>query len=133
MEDILIALYYIAAIAVIVLHYTGWLADRGLEWIVYVVLVLMFQQLLAPQQLPAPLAPLVQSLLPQRWVDALGPTSLHLVSLFISFMAVLLIWGLASRLIKMLIQASPLSALDRLGGAAFGTLRGVLVALLLVL
>jgi len=45
LEDILIALYYIAAIAVIVLHYTGWLADRGLEWIVYVVLVLMFPML----------------------------------------------------------------------------------------
>ena len=45
MEDILIALYYVAAIAAIVLHYTGWLADRGLEWIVYVVLVLMFQML----------------------------------------------------------------------------------------
>ena len=28
MENILIALYYVAAIVVIVLHYVGWLADR---------------------------------------------------------------------------------------------------------
>ena len=42
MEDILIALYYVAAIIVIVLHYIGWLEDRGLEWVVYVVAVLLF-------------------------------------------------------------------------------------------
>ena len=45
MEDILIALYYVAAIIVIVLHYTGWLADRGLEWIVFVIAVLLFPML----------------------------------------------------------------------------------------
>jgi len=45
MEDVLIALYYVAAIAAIALHYTGWLADRGLEWLVYVVAVLLFPML----------------------------------------------------------------------------------------
>ncbi len=45
MEDILIALYYVAAIAVIILHYIGWLEDRGLEWIVYLVAVLLFPML----------------------------------------------------------------------------------------
>lgn len=45
MEDILIALYYVAAIVVIVMHYIGWLEDRGLEWIVYVVAVLLFPML----------------------------------------------------------------------------------------
>ncbi len=45
MEDILIALYYIVAIVVIVMHYIGALEDRGLEWIVYVVAVLLFPML----------------------------------------------------------------------------------------
>jgi Flp pilus assembly protein TadB len=45
MENTLIALYYLAAIVVIVLHYVGWLADRGLEWVVYVVAVLLFPML----------------------------------------------------------------------------------------
>jgi hypothetical protein len=45
MEDILIALYYVVAIVVIVMHYVGWLEDRGLEWIVYAVAVLLFPML----------------------------------------------------------------------------------------
>lgn len=45
MEDILIALYYVVAIVIIVMHYIGWLEDRGLEWIVYVVAVLLFPML----------------------------------------------------------------------------------------
>ena len=45
MENILIALYYVAAIVIIVLHYVGWLADRSLEWVVYVVAVLLFPML----------------------------------------------------------------------------------------
>ena len=45
MEDILIGLYYVAAIAVIVLHYTGWLEERGLEWAVYLIAVLLFPML----------------------------------------------------------------------------------------
>ncbi len=45
MEDIVIALYYVVAIVVIVVHYIGLLEDRGLEWIVYVVAVLLFPML----------------------------------------------------------------------------------------
>ena len=45
MEDILIGLYYVVAIGVIILHYTGWLEERGLEWIVYVVAILLFPML----------------------------------------------------------------------------------------
>lgn len=45
MEDTLIALYYLTAIVVIVLHYVGWLADRDLEWIVYIVAVLLLPML----------------------------------------------------------------------------------------
>ena len=45
MEDILIALYYVVAIMVVVMHYIGLLGDRGLEWIVYVVAVVLFPML----------------------------------------------------------------------------------------
>ena len=42
MENILFGLFYAIAIAVVILHYTGWLADRNLEWVVYVIAVLVF-------------------------------------------------------------------------------------------
>jgi hypothetical protein len=42
MNDILFGLFYIVAITVIVLHFTGWLAERDLEWLVYVMAVLVF-------------------------------------------------------------------------------------------
>ncbi len=42
MNDILFGLFYIVAITVIVLHFTGWLAERNLEWLVYVMAVLVF-------------------------------------------------------------------------------------------
>ncbi|MEM7541974.1 MAG: hypothetical protein AAF384_10375 [Pseudomonadota bacterium] len=45
MENIFIAVYYLVAIIVIVLHYIGWLEDRGLEWIVYVIAVALFPML----------------------------------------------------------------------------------------
>jgi hypothetical protein len=45
MEDILIALYYLAAIIIIILHYIGWLEDRGLEWLVYIIAGLLFPML----------------------------------------------------------------------------------------
>ena len=76
------------------------------------------------------LAPLVVGLLPE---GRFGPAVVHLVALVIAFIAVLIVWSLASRLVKALIHATPLSILDRLGGAGFGALRGVFIALLLVL
>jgi membrane protein required for colicin V production len=48
------------------------------------------------------------------------------------FFGTLVVWGLGARLIRMLIHATPLSSLDRLFGAAFGLLRGMLVLLVLV-
>ncbi|NCT85698.1 MAG: CvpA family protein [Comamonadaceae bacterium] len=77
-----------------------------------------------------PLAPLAAALLPE---DKLGPTALHVIALVLAFCAVLIVWSLATRLVKTLIHATPLSVLDRLGGAGFGALRGVFIALLLVL
>ena len=46
--DSLFGLFYVFAIVVVALHYTGWLADRGLEWIVYVTAVLVFPVALSP-------------------------------------------------------------------------------------
>ncbi|MFG6413852.1 CvpA family protein [Roseateles sp. DC23W] len=80
-----------------------------------------------------PLAPLVEALLPDSWLASFSPTALHVVTLALAFFFVLIVWSLATRLVKALIHATPLSAIDRLGGAGFGALRGVFVALLLVL
>ncbi|HEY1128598.1 MAG TPA: CvpA family protein [Roseateles sp.] len=77
-----------------------------------------------------PLAPLVVDMLPE---GKFGPAAVHLIALVLAFCFVLIVWSLATRLVKMLIHATPLSALDRLGGAGFGALRGVFIALLLVL
>lgn len=78
----------------------------------------------------SPLALLISPHLPE---SKLGPAVAHVVALALAFALVLLVWGLVARLIKSLIHASPLSVLDRLGGAGFGALRGVLVALVVVL
>jgi membrane protein required for colicin V production len=45
------------------------------------------------------------------------------------FLASLVIWSLAARLVRMLIRATPLSLFDRLLGAGFGLLRGLVVLL----
>lgn len=42
MNDIVFGLFYVVAITVIVLHFTGWLAEHDLEWLVYVMAVLVF-------------------------------------------------------------------------------------------
>lgn len=78
----------------------------------------------------SPLAPVVESMLPE---GQFGPAAVHVIALALAFFAVLIVWSLASRLVKALIHATPLSLVDRLGGAGFGALRGVFIALLLVL
>lgn len=45
------------------------------------------------------------------------------------FIATLVVWSLLSWVIKKLVHATPLQPLDRLLGAVFGLLRGVLIAL----
>jgi membrane protein required for colicin V production len=50
-----------------------------------------------------------------------------------AFLAVLIGWGLASRLVRALTHATPLRGADRVLGAAFGLLRGVLLLLLATL
>ena len=72
-------------------------------------------------------APFIEGLLP---AEKIGPSLIHAVGLVLAFVLVLLIWGLGAKLIRALIHATPLGVLDRLGGAAFGVLRAVLLALL---
>jgi membrane protein required for colicin V production len=43
------------------------------------------------------------------------------------FLAAFVAWAIAARLIRALIRATPLSAIDRLLGAGFGAARGVIV------
>jgi membrane protein required for colicin V production len=81
----------------------------------------------------SPLAPVVEDLLPASTTSKFGPAVLHVVALAIAFFFILIVWSLATRLVKTLIHATPLSVVDRLGGAGFGALRGVFIALLLVL
>ncbi|MFG6457164.1 CvpA family protein [Roseateles sp. BYS96W] len=81
----------------------------------------------------SPLAPVVIELLPASTAAKLSSLMLHVLALVLAFCFVLIVWSLASRLVKALIHATPLSVLDRLGGAGFGALRGVFIALLLVL
>ncbi len=47
------------------------------------------------------------------------------------FMAVLLLWSLLSKLVRMLVHATPLSRPDRLLGGGFGALRGAVLLLAL--
>ncbi len=41
-NNILFGLFYVVALGVIILHFTGWLAERNLEWLVFVMAVLVF-------------------------------------------------------------------------------------------
>jgi len=43
---LLFVIYYIFAISIILLHFTGHLAAWGIEWIVYVLLVTVFPAVL---------------------------------------------------------------------------------------
>ena len=52
------------------------------------------------------------------------------VALVLVFIATLIVWGLAARLVRLLVHATPLNLLDRLGGAIFGVLRGVVIVLI---
>lgn len=53
----------------------------------------------------------------------------HAIAFGLTFFATLLVWSLVARLVRMLVQATPLTAADRVLGAAFGLLRGVVVLL----
>lgn len=70
-------------------------------------------------------APAVAEQLP---VSNPGSALSHGAAFLLAFVAALVVWGLLSRLVRMLIHATPLSIPDRLLGAGFGALRaGVLL------
>lgn len=70
-----------------------------------------------------------------HWVPVGAPGSglNHVVGWAAAFLIVLVVWSLTARLVRMLVAASPLSGLDRLMGAGFGLVRGVLICLLAVM
>jgi membrane protein required for colicin V production len=76
------------------------------------------------------LTPLVQ---PHTSIGQPGSALNHAVAFASVFFLTLLLWGLGARLVRVLIRATPLSSFDRLLGAVFGVLRGVLVLLVLAL
>lgn len=73
-------------------------------------------------------APVVAEWLP--WEGALPAWRLAAAYVLV-FMGAVLACGLAARLLRFLVQASPLGPLDRLLGGGFGLLRGLLVLLVL--
>ncbi len=53
----------------------------------------------------------------------------HAAALVLTFMAALVAWSLAARLVRMAISATPLTVPDRILGAAFGLVRGLVLLL----
>ncbi len=53
----------------------------------------------------------------------------HVAALVCAFVAILFAWALAARVVRMLVHATPLRLPDRVLGAGFGVLRGLLVLL----
>ncbi|RQO58733.1 colicin V synthesis protein [Paucibacter sp. KBW04] len=74
-------------------------------------------------------APLIQPWLP---LERMGESLVHVLSLGLAFLLVLLVWGLSAKLLRALIHATPLGLVDRLGGAGFGLLRGLLICVAVV-
>ena len=54
-------------------------------------------------------------------------------ALVITFVLALFLWGLCTRLVRWLVQTTPLSFLDRTSGAFFGLCRGGLISLCVVM
>ena len=65
------------------------------------------------------------------WLPVGAPRSAlnHAAAFALCFLAAILAWAVAARVIRLLIRATPLSVPDRLLGAVFGLLRGGLLLL----
>lgn len=61
-----------------------------------------------------------------------GPGSVlnEAASFVCAFVAILILWGFAARLVRLMLHATPLRMSDRMLGAGFGLARGVVVLLL---
>ena len=71
----------------------------------------------------------------QSWLHVGEPgSSLNYAATFACvFLVALVIWSIAARLVRVLIRATPLSPIDRLLGAGFGLVRGLVVLLIAAL
>ena len=49
------------------------------------------------------------------------------------FVLALVVWGIGARLVRAMVRATPLSAIDRLLGAGFGLVRGLVVLLVVTI
>jgi len=74
------------------------------------------------------LAPLAE---PYIHVGDPGSALNHGVAFASAFLVTLVVWSLAARLVRALVHATPLSPVDRLLGAGFGLVRGVVVLMAL--
>ena len=71
------------------------------------------------------------ALAPRLPVGTPGGGLNHGVAFVVAFVLALIVWALLSRLVRLAIQASPLSVADRLLGGAFGALRALVLLLAL--
>ncbi len=55
----------------------------------------------------------------------------HAAAVLLTFMGALIVWSLLARLVRMLIAATPLTVADRLLGAGFGFVRGLVLLMVL--
>jgi membrane protein required for colicin V production len=61
-----------------------------------------------------------------------GGRSNLLAAFVVTFLGALFIWAVASRVVRLMLHATPLGVPDRLLGAMFGTVRGLVVLIVLV-
>ncbi len=74
-------------------------------------------------------APLLAPHLPSLQIAPPGSPAQMGVAFGLSFLAALVLWTLLSKLVRMLVHATPLSFPDRVLGGGFGVLRGALLLL----
>lgn len=74
------------------------------------------------------LTPLTAAYLP---LGTEGSSVNQMFAFALSFVLVLVLWGLLARLVRLLISATPLTVIDRLLGAVFGLLRGLVLLLVI--
>lgn len=73
------------------------------------------------------LAPMLAPYLP---IATAGSVLNETASFVCAFIAILILWGLVGRLVRLMLHATPLRLPDRVLGAGFGLARGVVVLLL---
>jgi membrane protein required for colicin V production len=81
------------------------------------------------------LSPFIAPYIPVGTIENLGTigaSANHAGAFAAAFVMVLLVWSIISRLVRLLLHATPLSVVDRLLGAVFGSARGVLAVLVII-